>query len=231
MFDELTKLFFYVQNNPGAEKYTFKSLELNVHYTIRFWSRNKTVELHKKNEVTGEYHKYFEISFFKLLLFFKRLERIQKYYVVEFFLKRKINVGKLKKYNCYLHPLNQYADSNPELLKITRNGRQLRLNKNFDFNNLIQSIKFIEPEQIKNYKEEVFFVYRYKRGQLIYQGFIYKLPQIKGLCFISKRDFSNYNKLLMVAVFNLAAKINFENKNELLKNLYETITEKYNYLK
>ena len=35
----------------------------------------------------------------------------------------------------------------------------------------------------------------------------------------------------MVAVFNLAAKINFENKNELLKNLYETITEKYNYLK
>lgn len=229
--EELTKLFFYVQNNPGVEKYTFKSLEPNVHYTIRFWSRNKTIELHKKNEITGEYHKYFEISFFKFLLFFKRLEIIQKYHVVEFFLHRKINTGKLKKFKCYLYPLKQYADENPQMLKKTRNGRQLKLNKNFGFNNLIQNIKFIDPDEIKNYKEEVFFVYRLKKENLIYQGFIYKLPQIKGLYFISKREFSIYNKTLMVTIFNLLSKMNFKNKNELLKKFYDDITTKYKSLK
>lgn len=224
-FKELNKLFFYVQNNPDAEKYTFKSLDPNIHYTIRFWSRNKTIELHKKNELTSEYYKYFEISIFKFLLFVKRLERYQQYHTLEFFLKKKINIGKLKKYKCVLYPLNQHADANPKILKITRKGRQIRINKNFDFNSFMQNVQFIEPDEINNYNEEVFFVYRYKKGQWLYQGFIYKLPQIKSLYFVSKRDFNNYSKTLMVAAFNLAIKIDFENKNELLKKFYDYITK------
>ena len=49
---------------------------------------------------------------------------------------------------------------------------------------------------------------------MVLSSFIHKLLQIKSLYFISKHDFNNYSKMLMIAAFNLAIKIDFENKNE-----------------
>ena len=66
---------------------------------------------------------------------------------------------------------------------------------------------------------------------MVLSSFIHKLLQIKSLYFISKHDFNNYSKMLMIAAFNLAIKIDFENKNEILKKLYDDITKKYKSLR
>lgn len=228
-FEVFHKLFLFVQQTPGAEKISFNSLELGAHYTIRFWSKKKTVDLHKTNEVTGHHETLFEISTFRLLLLLGRLQRIQQFLTKEIWLSHTINPGKLKKYDCFLFDLNNPDITQEDILKIS-GGKRLRLNKNLNFDKLTEKMELLPPDILHSRKEGMFMVYRFKRGRLLMQGMIFKIPQLKRNYFITIKDFNLTSKLTMIAIYNLASQINFDKKEEVLAVLRQLLSKKYKYL-
>ena len=137
-FAALEKLFLFIQKNPGAEKISFNSLEKDMHYTIRYWSRKKTVDLHKTNQLTGEHTTIFEISTFKLLRLMMNFGMVQEYLTKEIWLGHKINAGKLKRNNCWLTDLNNKNEMYKDIIKI--NKTRMRLKKGLNILDMTKNI-------------------------------------------------------------------------------------------
>lgn len=228
-FAALQKLFLFVQQTPGAEKISFNSFELGAHYTIRFWSRKKTIDLHKTNEITGDRETLFEISTFRLLLLLGRLQRVQQFLTQEIWLDHKINPGKLKKYNCLLFDLNDKSISQEDVLKIN-GGKKLRFSRGLNLFELSKKMEALSPDILHTRNEGMFMVYRFKRGRWLMQGMIFKIPQLKGNYFITIKDFNLTSKLTMIAIYNLASQVNFDNKDAVLTVLRQLLLKKYKYL-
>jgi len=153
---------------------------------------------------------------------------VQEYLLKEFVVKNKINLGKLKKNNCWLLQLENINFSQ-EVYKTERKGRVLKSNKNFKFDNIISEMDFLHPDEIKNINCNVFSVVKYKNGITTFEGFIYR---INGkLYFWNKKNINQLMKLTIVSNYNLLSQINFINKEELLQKLYKIITRKYKSLR
>lgn len=125
-FAALEKSFLFIQKNPGAEKTSFNLLEKDMHYTIRYWSRKKTVDLHKTNQLTGKHTTIFEISTFKLLRLMMNFGMVQEYLTKEIWLSHKINPGKLKRNNCWLTDLDNKNEMYKDIVKINKSRMRLK---------------------------------------------------------------------------------------------------------
>jgi len=226
-FEDFQRLFFYVQNNPGQEKWTFSSLQPGIHYTIRYWSGKKTIDFHRKDENTGEYYTYFEISTFKFLLLMRRFTKVNEYLIKEFWLGRKINPGKLRRKQCWLIALDSKNSTYPELHKIYGGGRRMKIKKDFSFNAAIDALEFIDAKELQNCNEGSFLVCSYKSGNLVCQGWVVKYAMLKGNYFITKKDFNLYSKLLLVVMHNLISMTSFDNSEEVRKEIRNILTKKY----
>lgn len=232
----LPNFFFYTQDKPGIEKYTFKLGNGNVHYTLIYVAKKKVFDFHKKDEtiikteVDDPYYNFFEMSSFKFFRLLRKLGIVQEYLAKELILQNKINIGKLKRNKCWLMQLesNNYST---DVFNIKRNGRELKLNKNFNFEELINEINLMRPDEIQNIDCNALSVYKYKKGTLFFQGFIYKFKNQKGLFFWSKKNINYYSKSVMVSTLNLLGQISFKNKERLLTHLKDMVFSKYKYLK
>ncbi len=232
----LPNFFFYTQDKPGIEKYTFKLGNGNDHFTLIYVAKKKVFDFHKKDETVIQtesddpYYNFFEISSFKFFRFLQKLGMVQEYLAEEIILKNKINIGKLKKNNCWLIQLENINYSK-DIYNIKRNGRELKSNKNLTLKELIDEIDLIHPDEIQNIDCNIFSVFKYKNGILYFQGFVYKFKNRKGLFFWSKKSVNYYLKCLMVATYNILCPISFKNKDRLLILLKDIMTSKYKYLK
>ncbi len=230
----LPNFFFYTQPKQNKEKYTFSFGEEGIHYTLVYVAHKKAFDFHKKDDnikstvEKSQYHPFFEMSSFKFYRLLTKIGMFQEYLTRELILKNKINLGKFKRNNCWFFQLEN-INLPQEIYKIERKGRMLKSNKKFEFKDSINNIDFLHPDEIQNTDYNVFGVFRYKRGVLIFQGIVYK---INGkLYFWNKKKLNLYMKLLLIASYNLLSQINFTNKSKLLKQLYEIITIKYNTVK
>lgn len=225
---ELKNFFLWINMTSGAEKITIGSGVKGEHYTIRFWSRRKCLDLHMTNEVTGEHKTIFEIKYYTLFKLLIRLTKYQEYLIRKHLMTSTINLGKLKHYNCILFAQTTDEKELSDILKIKR-GR-MKFHKNVDWTILARF--YLTPDELLQSDKEVFQVYKYKNGNLRQQGFLYKLPNRKNekkFIFITKKVFRTFNKRLMNVTFNLLNQQNFENKQEIMKLLYERIN--YNHRK
>ena len=94
---------------------------------------------------------------------------------------------------------------------------------------MITEMEFLHPDEIKNINCNFFSVVKYRNGITTFEGFIYR---INGkLYFWNKKNINQLMKLTIVSNYNLLSQINFINKDELLKKLYEIITRKYKSLR
>lgn len=228
-FAALEKLFLFIQKNPGAEKISFNSLEKDMHYTIRYWSRKKTVDLHKTNQLTGEHTTIFEISTFKLLRLMMNFGMVQEYLTKEIWLGHKINPGKLKRNNCWLTDLDNKNEMYKDIVNI--NKTRMRLKKGLNILDMAKNIEFFSPDILKYQNEGTFMVFKYKGGNLIYQGLVYKFTALKGNYFLTQQDYNLTSKLSMIAIYNLTAQITFDKKEEVLAALKTILSKKYKYLR
>ena len=116
-----------------------------------------------------------------------------------------------------------------DVYKTERKGRMLKSNKKFKFDRMITEMEFLHPDEIKNINCNIFSVVKYINGIITFEGFIYR---INGkLYFWNKKNINQLMKLTLVSNYNLLSQINFINKDELLKKLYEIITRKYKSLR
>lgn len=231
---ELPNFFFYTQPNENREKYTFSFGENGIHYTLMYVAHKKAFDFHKKDDNIKDidninpYEPFFEMSSFKFFRFLQKNAIVQEYLLKEFIVKSKINLGKLKKNNCWLVELEN-VNFSQDLYKTERKGRMLKSNKKFKFDSMITEMEFLHPDEIKNINCNIFSVVKYRNGITTFEGFIYR---INGkLYFWNKKNINQLMKLTIVSNYNLLSQINFINKDELLKKLYEIITRKYKSLR
>lgn len=231
---EFPNFFFYTQPNEKREKYTFSFGENGIHYTLMYVAHKKAFDFHKKDDNVKDidninpYEPFFEMSSFKFFRFLRKNAMVQEYLLKEFVVKNKINLGKLKKNNCWLLQLENINFSQ-EVYKTERKGRVLKSNKKFEFNQMINEMEILHPDEIKNIDCNIFSVVKYKNGITTFEGFIYK---VNGrLYFWSKKNINLLMKLTLVSNYNLLSQISFINKDKLLKKLYEIAKRKYKYLK
>ncbi|WP_188221027.1 hypothetical protein [Flavobacterium pokkalii] len=231
---EFPNFFFYTQPNDNREKYTFSFGENGIHYTLMYVAHKKAFDFHKKDDNVKDidninpYEPFFEMSSFKFFRFLRKNAIVQEYLLKEFVVKNKINLGKLKKNNCWLLQLGNINFSQ-EVYKTERKGRMLKSNRKFEFNQMINEMEILHPDEIKNINCNVFSVVKYKNGITTFEGFIYR---INGkLYFWNKKNINQLMKLTIVSNYNLLSQINFINKEELLQKLYKIITRKYKSLR
>lgn len=231
---ELPNFFFYTQPNDNREKYTFSFGENGIHYTLMYVAHKKAFDFHKKDDNVKDidninpYEPFFEMSSFKFFRFLRKNAIVQEYLLKEFVVKNKINLGKLKKNNCWLLQLEN-VNFSQEVYNTERKGRMLKSNKKFKLDSMITEMEFLHPDEIKNINCNFFSVVKYKNGITTFEGFIYR---INGkLYFWNKKNINQLMKLTIVSNYNLLSQINFINKDELLKKLYEIITRKYKSLR
>ena len=197
-------------------------------------AHKKAFDFHKKDDNVKDidninpYEPFFEMSSFKFFRFLQKNAIVQEYLLKEFVVKNKINLGKLKKNNCWLLQLEN-VNFSQEVYNTERKGRMLKSNKKFKLDSMITEMEFLHPDEIKNINCNVFSVVKYKNGITTFEGFIYR---INGkLYFWNKKNINQLMKLTIVSNYNLLSQINFINKDELLKKLYEIITRKYKSLR
>lgn len=220
---ELRNFFVWFNTNPGAEKISFGVGNDGDHYTIRFWSRKRYLDLHVTNEKTGKRKTIFEISYYGVFRLLVKLQKIQPILLRKYL--RRINLGKLKHHNCILFAHNLNEDSLKDFVLIKK-GR-IKFRKNADLEGL--SKFFIEPDQIHTSNAEIFQVYKVKKGRILRQGFLYKTENNKitnRFIFFTKRNFAGYNRQLAIVMFNLLKQREFLNKDEILRLMYEKLTSK-----
>ena len=231
---EFPNFFFYTQPNENREKYTFSFGENGIHFTLMYVAHKKAFDFHKKDDNIKDidninpYEPFFEMSSFKFFRFLRKNAIVQEYLLKEFIVKSKINLGKLKKNNCWLVELEN-VNFSQDVYKTERKGRMLKSNKKFKFDSMITEMEFLHPDEIKNINCNFFSVVKYRNGITTFEGFIYR---INGkLYFWNKKNINQLMKLTIVSNYNLLSQINFINKDELLKKLYEIITRKYKSLR
>ena len=231
---EFPNFFFYTQPNENREKYTFSFGENGIHFTLMYVAHKKAFDFHKKDDNVKDidninpYEPFFEMSSFKFFRFLRKNAIVQEYLLKEFVVKNKINLGKLKKNNCWLLQLEN-VNFSQEVYNTERKGRMLKSNKKFKFDSMITEMEFLHPDEIKNINCNFFSVVKYRNGITTFEGFIYR---INGkLYFWNKKNINQLMKLTIVSNYNLLSQMNFINKDELLKKLYEIITRKYKSLR
>jgi hypothetical protein len=231
---EFPNFFFYTQPNENREKYTFSFGENGIHFTLMYVAHKKAFDFHKKDDNIKDidninpYEPFFEMSSFKFFRFLRKNAIVQEYLLKEFIVKSKINLGKLKKNNCWLVELEN-VNFSQDVYKTERKGRMLKSNKKFKFDSMITEMEFLHPDEIKNINCNFFSVVKYRNGITTFEGFIYR---INGkLYFWNKKNINQLMKLTIVSNYNLLSQMNFINKDELLKKLYEIITRKYKSLR
>ena len=227
---EFPNFFFYTQPNENREKYTFCFGENGIHYTLMYVAHKKAFDFHKKDDNVKDidkinpYEPFFEMSSFKFFRFLRKNAMVQEYLLNEFIVKNRINLGKLKKNNCWLVQLEN-VNFSQEVYNTERKGRMLKSNKKFKFDSMITEMEFLHPDEIKNINCNIFSVVKYRNGITTFEGFIYR---INGkLYFWNKKNINQLMKLTLVSNYNLLSQINFINKEELLQKLYKIITRKY----
>lgn len=231
---EFPNFFFYTQPNENREKYTFSIGENGIHYTLMYVAHKKAFDFHKKDDNVKDidninpYEPFFEMSSFKFFRFLRKNALVQEYLLKEFVVKNKINLGKLKKNNCWLLQLEN-VNFSQEVYKTERKGRMLKSNKKFEFNQMINEMEILHPDEIKNIDCNIFSVAKYKNGITTFEGFIYKVNG--SLYFWNKKNINQLMKHTLVSNYNLLSQISFINKDKLLKKLYEITKRKYKYLK
>lgn len=230
---EFPNFFFYTQPNENREKYTFSFGENGIHYTLMYVAHKKVFDFHKKDDNIKDidniypYEPFFEMSSFKFFRFLHKNTIVQEYLLKEFVVRNKINLGKLKKNNCWLLQLENINFSQ-EVYKTERKGRMLKSNKKFEFKQMINEMEILHPDEIKNIDCNVFSVVKYKNGITTFEGFIYKVNG--SIYFWSKKNINLFFKFSMIAIYNLLFQSTFLHKEKLLSDIKTLLNNKYKYL-
>lgn len=164
MIMSIPNFFFYKQSKENREKYTFGFGEDGIHYTLLYVSHKKAFDFHKKDDNSNNqgnlYSNFFEMSSFKFFRLLRKLAIIQEYLAKEFIIKNKINIGKLKKYNCWLMAIDDIASSK-DVYTIERKGRMIKSNKKINLKGFMEDLNLLHPDEINDSIDNVFSLLRY----------------------------------------------------------------------
>lgn len=206
MIDDLKKLF--LRFNYADEKgfiLNVPSLNNGEHLTLGFDNKRKEFNIHFTNDnitVPGTKRRefIFAMSAFRFFLFLKRFEVFYNQSIANLILSSKTNLGKLKKHKFIVNTFVTSVEAEDKLFHKRKNGKHWKFRENFDWNLIADNFKYLEESDLNS--DEVLIVYKYNKGHLSLQGFIYKFEHLKGVYFIPIKRFNRFAKNMAIAMYN-----------------------------
>ena len=206
MIDDLKKLF--LRFNYTDEKgfiLNVPSLNNGEHLTLGFDNKRKEFNIHFTNDnitVPGAKRRefIFAMSAFRFFLFLKRFEVFYNQSIVNLILSSKTNLGKLKKHKFIVNTFVTSVEAEDKLIHKRKNGKHWKLRENFDWNLIADNFKYLEKSDLNS--DKVLIAYRFNKGHLTLQGFIYNFEHLKGVYFIPIRKYNRFAKYMAIAMYN-----------------------------
>lgn len=205
MIDDLKKLF--LRFNYTDEKgfiLNVPSLNNGEHLTLGFDNKRKEFNIHFTNEKINEpgakrREFIFAMSAFRFFLFLKRFEVFYNQSIVNLILSSKTNLGKLKKHKLIVNTFVTSEEVEDKLIHKRKNGKHWKLRENFDWNLIANNFKYLEKSDLNS--DKVLIAYRFNKGHLTLQGFIYNFEHLKGVYFIPIRKYNRFAKYMAIAMY------------------------------
>lgn len=225
--EDASKWYLYFGNVPNNEKVVF-GIEGDSHYTLHLGMQSKELDIHKTDQISNEQTTLFRMKHFAIARFFVHFQKISQFAMRRCMLSQKINIGKLKKYNCVLIPISDNEDKGQHFFKIKNKGRHIKMRKKIPLNVLNEM--FIDPDEVVENDANGFFVYSYKKGVLKSQGIVFKDPKnpsSKTLYFASKPNTNKFHKMTSAGILSALLKVEFENKSVVVKSMAKDLGQRY----
>ncbi len=216
---QLPSFFFYYSDVKGKEKFSIGPIAENTHLTFHFGTKSKVFDIHiTRNGEKKEHETLLEIKHFTLYRLFILFNRKVLPYLYKKFYTDYINLGKLKKYDCYLQPAN--LNNIDSIFKISSNQHRIRLKKQIDNSILNDWLVYAEDFVLR---DDCYFVFRNRKGYLVQNGVLYKRLDkniSKSYIYLSQRKFRKMIRTTRNAFFKLLKEID--------RNTYEAIKDNVN---
>ena len=228
---ELTKLRIFTSGEVGNEKISVTTGEMGQHYTLHFGSRSKFLDVHVKDEKTGEYQRIFGMSHYSLMRLYAGIWKFVNTGIRRYFLGNRINLGKLKKLNCILVKVGGEEELFSSFIREKRKGR---FSKSYKFQDSLDrktyDSLFLYPDEIFETKCTYFDVYKLKNGYPRKIGNVMKdprNPQSRNLFFISKENWRMFQATLDLSMLTAIEKIQGENKDMMVSKMRAYMGKQY----
>ncbi|MBK7129075.1 MAG: hypothetical protein IPM74_03735 [Crocinitomicaceae bacterium] len=217
--EQLSKGFLKIVSTSGKEKLILGS-DKAFHYTLHFGLKSKILDLHLTRN-NGEQKTLIKIPHYSLFRAMVYISKATVFGLQKYWFQHKINVGKLKRYNCILFPISGNDEQIPDFFKIKKGGKHFRIRNDIAFEKFDQN--FVLPANINKSKDGAFMVYRYRKGIFVYQGMVIKRKDLKNfdrLYFCSSKNFNSFMKFYGHFLFRTIQRMNFKGQDTILKFLW-----------
>lgn len=226
---EMHPFYLYTNSNPSEVTFVFNGDWSYTHYTIKY-RIGKELDIHRTIQFPGSRRKKYiplvkipQFTLGRILVYLNHnLPKLSHLYL----LSNTINLGKLKKYNCLLFPLECGEDHFSDM--VISKGKKIRFAKGITVTN--PDHLFIEPDDVLLCKSQAFILYRVQKGRLRLQGYIYKhphRPESRKFFFVPTNTMFQFAKAQMHLFTQILHRVNFEGKEMLLVKLKEEMAEQH----
>lgn len=227
--EELTRPFLFASGNEGNQKISLGGIGDGLHYTLHFGEKSKMVDIHVKDEKTGDYQTLLSISHYACARILIKHSEYTKYGLWRYMLRDRINLGKLGRHECMLQIMQGDDESQSDFIKIERNGKKMRFQKEIPIQSFYNL--FIHPQEIYNFNSQWFMVYKVRNNSYRLKGYLYRdtlKPRTRRPYYVSNRNFRLYTYLLHWGLMKIIEKTEFEGKDFVMSKMYE---DKNGYMK
>ncbi|MFK7806975.1 MAG: hypothetical protein AB8F74_04150 [Saprospiraceae bacterium] len=163
----------------------------------------------------------FTLSAFRFFLLIKRFEQVFIHSFLSLILSSKTNLGKLKKNGFMFFDIEDTEECKQNFLNITKRGKKMKFNKDLDFGDLEDTLKTVS--QFAESKNNFVTIFKFQKGQLLKQGYLFKFEKLNGLYFVPNKKFNRFNKILATHIYNYLNYYPLESTLELRKILFERL--------
>lgn len=226
--EEFRHFFINCTTTKYKEKLVFGTRKKGLHCTIHLGTCSGYFDMHLTGESLNVHRTLFKMRHFTLMRVCIHLNRIMLWAMHKYFFNM-INIGKLKRHDCIAIPVDvRDEEKHASLFKMKKNDRYVKLRKEIPLSSLADSI--LEPDGIPDHSSSVFNIYSSKGDSLQYQGFVFKIasnPTSRKLHWVSKKNYSQFNKVISAALINVLHRLEFDHKRAVMKKLIRNFREKY----
>jgi hypothetical protein len=152
------------------------------------------------NQVQNVGSLYLQCLLFVFSCFLKRFEVLYNQSIVNLILSSKTNLGKLKKHKLIVNTFVTSNEAEDKLIHKRKNGKHWKFRENFDWNLISYNFKYLEKSDLNS--DIVLIAYRFNKGHLRLQGFIYKFEHLKSIYFIPIGKYNRFARYMAIAMYN-----------------------------
>jgi hypothetical protein len=206
MFEDLKSLYIWISSSQDKGFIvTVPTFDQGIHLTIGFDNRRKEFNIHLTNDNIkdpGAKRRDFLLvlpSFRFFLMMFRLTEFLQSNLLYLIFSNRS-NLGKMKKHNFILIPVENENIQQDDIFKITKKGRKCKPKMNVDPSLFLDNLKY--ATEYEKLPKSSYIAYKMKGSHLSMQGIIFNFPKMHRMYFVPIKQYNRNSRNFLITFYN-----------------------------